>query len=275
MLNAINQPNAGSRNYAVVGGSHVPQSQKEPLKLVNVYANVQQKRQAARNMLNKKASEEKMISNNILYQNKKPMEQRYKSHLRGQDVPSSMIRNQSKPTLQLPEIHSTQMQNQNAVLSRNDISSQILNSNRSKKSLGHMHHNSQLPSPHGYIMPGINSNEAKIKGYYDIRQKAGQGYGNDISKIYMMQGQNDLVLNGSGSQQQLQYQKRMNVAHSPSNAEMLVGGIPMPGGYFHQRNQSQDVGSLSSVKPSALKNKLNTQRKRGVLDENAGEYIIE
>ena len=74
-------------------------------------------------MLNKKASEEKMISNNILYQNKKPIEQRYKSHLRGQDVPSSMIRNQSKPTLQLPEIHSTQMQNQNAVLSRNDISS--------------------------------------------------------------------------------------------------------------------------------------------------------
>ena len=54
------------------------------MKLVNVYSNVQQKRQAARQMLNKKSSEEKLHGqNSIMYSNRKPMEQRYKSHLRG------------------------------------------------------------------------------------------------------------------------------------------------------------------------------------------------
>jgi hypothetical protein len=67
-----------------------------------VYSNVQQKRQAARNMLNKKSSEEKLHSNSIMYNQRKPIEQRYKSHLRGQDVPQGMVRNQSKPTLELP-----------------------------------------------------------------------------------------------------------------------------------------------------------------------------
>ena len=72
---------AASRNYGIGHG------QKEPLKLVNVYSNVQQKRQAARQVLNKKSSEEKLHSNSILYNNRKPIEQRYKSHLRGQDAP--------------------------------------------------------------------------------------------------------------------------------------------------------------------------------------------
>jgi len=72
------------------------------MKLVNVYANVQQKRQAARNMLNKKGSEEKLPSSGILYNKQKPQyEQRYRSHVRGAEAPG-MIRNQSKPALELP-----------------------------------------------------------------------------------------------------------------------------------------------------------------------------
>lgn len=51
----------------------------------------------------------------------------------------------------------------------------------------------------------------------------------------------EMIMGGSGSQQSLQYQKRMQ-GHSPSNVQLDgvtgVGGIPMPGGYFHTRNQS-------------------------------------
>lgn len=53
-------------------------------------------------MLNKKSSEEKLSGNNnqFIYQNRKPViEQRYKSHLRGQEVPQGLNRNQSKPAL--------------------------------------------------------------------------------------------------------------------------------------------------------------------------------
>ena len=57
----------------------------------------------------------------------------------------------------------------------------------------------------------------------------------------MMQGdrnqQQMMEMVGSGSQQSLQYQKRMQQNHSPSNVELTgvtgVGGIPMPGGHFH------------------------------------------
>ena len=61
----LNQQNSlnPSRNYGM-GSQH---GNKDPLKLVNVYSNVQQKRQAARNMLNKKSSEEKLHSNSIMY----------------------------------------------------------------------------------------------------------------------------------------------------------------------------------------------------------------
>ena len=54
----INQNSSAGRNYGLIGQNHP--GQKEPLKLVNVYSNVQQKRQAARQMLNKKSSEEKL-----------------------------------------------------------------------------------------------------------------------------------------------------------------------------------------------------------------------
>jgi hypothetical protein len=66
--------------------------------------------------MNRKASEEKMQSlqqaNGIMpiqgynTRNNKPA---YKSHLRGQDVPHQvgLNRNQSKPTLQLPDISSS------------------------------------------------------------------------------------------------------------------------------------------------------------------------
>lgn len=137
-----NNQNAQTRNYGALGGAHAGTGSKEPLKLGNVYSNVQQKRQAARQMLNKKSSEEKLHSQHsgqIMYNKRQPVEQRYKSHLRGQDVPQGMVRNQSKPALQLPEIHNTSIGKQNEVLSRNDVQSQILNSNRSKKSLSHVH----------------------------------------------------------------------------------------------------------------------------------------
>ena len=94
-----NNQNAQTRNYGALGPAS---GQKEPLKLVNVYSNVQQKRQAARQMLNKKSSEEKLHSQNsgqFMYNKRQPVEQRYKSHLRGQDVPQGMVRNQSKPAL--------------------------------------------------------------------------------------------------------------------------------------------------------------------------------
>ena len=76
--------------------------------------------------------------------------------------------------------------------------------------------------------------------------------------------------------------------HSPSNVELTgvtgVGGIPMPGGHFHQRNQSQDVGSLSSAnKP--IKNKISTRKRNAVGsyvasnvpndNSDAGEFVIE
>lgn len=72
----------------------------------------------ARNYLNRNGSEEKLKNSGqiglagqggMMYQgNRKPsIEQRYKSHLRGQDAPGGqvgLVRNQSKPALQLPEI---------------------------------------------------------------------------------------------------------------------------------------------------------------------------
>ena len=83
------------------------------------------------------------------------------------------------------------------------------------------------------------------------------------------------MVQGGGIQQQqdnsggggLQYQKRMQVGHSPSNEQLNgvqgVNGIPMPGNYFHTRNQSQDVGSLSTGK-KPLKNQI-VQRKRAAM----------
>lgn len=71
------------------------------------------------------------------------------------------------------------------------------------------------------------------------------------------------MMGGSGSQQQLQYQRRVSAAGgSPPSLEPLsAGGVPMPGpggvagGYFQNRNQSLDVGALNSgSKP--LKNKI-------------------
>jgi hypothetical protein len=73
----------------------------------------------------------------------------------------------------------------------------------------------------------------------------------------------------------------MGVGHSPSNEQINgvqgVGGIPMPGNYFHTRNQSQDVGSLSTSK-KPLKNQI-VQRKRAAIgntnqQEGAGEHMF-
>ena len=96
------------------------------------------------------------------------------------------------------------------------------------------------------------------------------------------------MLQGGGMQQQLQeinsgglqYQKRA-VGHSPSNEQLGgINGIPMPGNYFHQRNQSQDVGSMSTGK-KPLKNQI-IQRKRAAMlsghpaqNESIGEYAID
>ncbi len=72
-------------------------------------------------MLNKKGSEEKLHSGGgMLYNQRKVIEQRYKSHVRGQEVPGGMIRNASKPTLELPQIHNSikndQSRNENHAL---------------------------------------------------------------------------------------------------------------------------------------------------------------
>jgi len=72
-------------------------------------------------LMNRKASEEKFQSNpgmavgsgNLYGQNRKASidQHRYKSHLRNQEANHNvgLIRNQSKPTLQLPEINSSAM----------------------------------------------------------------------------------------------------------------------------------------------------------------------
>ena len=70
-------------------------------------------------------------------------------------------------------------------------------------------------SPQGY-------HQSDSRRGYD--QRGGQNYQrNDISKIYMMQGdrnqQQMMEMVGSGSQQSLQYQKRLQ-NHSPSNVEL-------------------------------------------------------
>ena len=74
-------------------------------------------------IMNRKASEEKFVNNQgmgvgqmgagNLYggARKASIDHRYKSHLRGQEVNHNvgLIRNPSKPTLQLPEINSSSM----------------------------------------------------------------------------------------------------------------------------------------------------------------------
>jgi hypothetical protein len=106
--------------------------------------------------------------------------------------------------------------------SRNEIVG--LSNNKSKKSL----------SPTGnYSMPQVIQN----------RRQSGN-YPNDLNKIYLVQGSGSEV--GPG----IQYQKRVMAGHSPSNAEIgVVAGMPLQGGgYFHQRNQSMDVGVLQQKK---------------------------
>jgi hypothetical protein len=115
----LNQQQPASRNFQV-GSQHI--QNKEPVKLMNVYGNINQKRQAARNMLNKKSSEETLHNKqptNILNNNRKQLEQRYRSHARGSEVPSSINKNPSRPTLELPSIHGTIVKNES--LSRNEI----------------------------------------------------------------------------------------------------------------------------------------------------------
>ena len=96
-------------------------------------------------MLNKKGSEEKLPSGGgMLYNQRKPLEQRYKSQARGQEV-QGLVRNQSKPSLELPAIHNSIVKNDQN--SRNDMVG--LSNNKSKKSL----------SPHGnYNMPSVIQN---------------------------------------------------------------------------------------------------------------------
>lgn len=110
---------------------------------MNVYGNANQKRQAARNMLSKKGSEETLHKqtnnmNNMI--SRKPLEQRYRSHARGSEQPSVITKNPSKPTLELPSIHG-----KNDSISRNEAGP-ILTSNRSKKNLSLVH---GQPSPVG------------------------------------------------------------------------------------------------------------------------------
>ena len=231
------------------------------MKLVNVYSNVQQKRVAARQMLNKKSSEERLPRGGILY-NQGKLEQRYKSHVRGSEVPG-MVRNQSKPTLELPSIHGNK-----ADRSRNDMGSQILQSDRSEKSLA-------LQSPQGY---NISMPHVQVKRDLENR-RASDNYRNEISKIYMIQGSGAMDINSGG----MGYQKRLIPGHSPQANDLGgVNGLPLAGGggYFHQRGQSLDVGSLSTGK-KPLKNQIGQRKRAAMLSGNnnqqydsAGDYEI-
>ena len=69
------------------------------------------------------------------------------------------------------------------------MGSQILTSNRSKKSLVH---GTALQSPNGYNMPHV-----QVKRELEQR-RASDNYRNDISKIYMIQGSNAIDVNGGG-----------------------------------------------------------------------------
>ena len=99
-------------------------------------------------VLNKKSSEETLkVPVGIVLQ-RKQQEPRFKSNVRGADVPNSMTRNPSKPALELPAIQVVK-----GDPSRNEMSIN-LTSNRSKKSLSIVQ-GQPLKSPQGYNMPHV------------------------------------------------------------------------------------------------------------------------
>lgn len=148
-------------------------------------------------MLNRKGSEEKMQSlgqglqmagnQGLMYSGsrKASIEQRYKSHLRGQEAHNQvgLIRNQSKPTLQLPEIINSASVGGNKNMQNMP---DPMGNNRSKKSLHGQGSNSQVLG--GYQVPP--GGDPKLKNYYDMleknRQKSIEKYQNDLTKIYMV-----------------------------------------------------------------------------------------
>ena len=156
--------------------------------------------------MNRKASEEKMqglgqgINNlnsgsGLLYSGsrKASIEQRYKSHLRGSEVNHQvgLIRNQSKPALQLPEIVNSSSVGGNKGMS-GDASHPMLQNNRSKKNLAQGMQNSPAHLASGYSLP--QGQDPKLKNYYDMleknRQKSIEKYQNDLTKIYLVSQNN-------------------------------------------------------------------------------------
>ena len=119
--------------------------------------------------MNRKASEEKMqglgqginslnSGSGMLYSNsrKASIEQRYKSHLRGSEVNHQvgLIRNQSKPALQLPEIvNSSSVGGNKGMQPLGSDGHPMLQNNRSKKNLAQGMQNSPAHLASGYSLP--------------------------------------------------------------------------------------------------------------------------
>lgn len=224
-------------------------------------------------ILNRKGSEEKLAglgpglqmagNQGLMYSGsrKASIEQRYKSHLRGQEAVgmSGLVRNQSKPTLQLPEIiNSAGGAKGTALQIAGDMQmGGPLGGNRSKKSLhGQGGSNSQVLG--GYQVPP--GQDPKLKNYYDMleknRQKSIEKYQNDLTKIYMVSQSNqaaqgpmsDQLGQGGGPVPGLQYQRRV-IAQSPSQGELMQGNSQVLGvNHFHARNQSMDVNAGAKIK---------------------------
>ena len=91
----------------------------------------------------------------------------------------------------------------------------------------------------------------------------------------------NFVLGGDGNINNYN-QRRLMINQSPSNAELGgINGLPIAGaGYFHQRNQSLDVGVLALKQKPVLKNQTVNRKPRlasnnasqGLNDSQIGEY---
>jgi hypothetical protein len=83
-------------------------------------------------------------------------------------------------------------------------------------------------------------------------------------EIEARRGSNNVNIRDPG---QLNYKQRILNNHSPSNADLVggVNGMPLGGGgYFQQRNQSMDVGTLATNKKPTIKAQI-VQRKRNAI----------
>ncbi len=156
-----------------------------------------------------------------------------------------LIRNQSKQTLQLPEINSSNAK-QNMQQIQMDQQSMMGGGSRSRKNLGgYQHQNSyggqgghlQLQNQGGQIFQ--TQENQKLKGYYDARRQ--EKIQSDLTKIYMVNNvgnvvnqnngdnSNGAILASSGPNSGVYQGRRISVGQGDNSG-------PLVPNHFHNRN---------------------------------------